>query len=121
MIVGWAIDITHYYSERKIMPCIIEVLSQQPPGGRCMLYANYAKVLSTHPDAQFKVTYTEVRDAHGAGFPSLLINRVPVQPADGVILSPEDVCAALGQAGFPIGNTADILEQLNALLEQLMA
>jgi cystathionine gamma-synthase len=70
------------------------VISQHPPGGRCSLYAGYAEVLAAHLDTRTEVVITAERDAHGSGFPSLLLNGSTVQTADGVILMPADVRAA---------------------------
>lgn len=64
-------------------------------GGRCSLYAGYAEGLAAHLDTRTEVVVTTERDAHGSGFPSLLLNCVPVQPVDGVILMPADVCDML--------------------------
>jgi len=58
-----------------------------PPGGRCRLCAGYAEVLAAHLDARMEVALSAERDAHGAGFPSLIVNGISVQPADEVIVS----------------------------------
>lgn len=102
------------------MSCLIEVFSQQPPGGRCTLYAGYAEVLSYCLNTQFRVVHTDCRDAHGTGFPSLLVNGASLQPADGVILSPEDICAGLAHAGVPLNGVPDILDRLNAPMEKML-
>ncbi len=101
------------------MSCTIEVLSQQPPGGRCTLYAGYAETLSSCLGAEIRVIYTDCRDAHGKGFPSLLVNGTALQPADGVILSPEDICAGLADAGIALDTAPDILDRLNAPMEKM--
>ena len=98
----------------------IRVVSQHPPGGRCTLYAGYAEVLATHLDARMEVEITTERDAHGSGFPSLLLNECPVQPADGVILMPADLCAALTAAGEDEAALAGLAEALEAPLERMM-
>jgi cystathionine gamma-synthase len=89
----------------------ITVLSQKPPGGRCALYARYAEALSAHLDLPLRIVYTAQQDAHGMGFPSLLLDGRALQPADGVILSPEDICGSLARFG------PEDTEELAALLE----
>jgi cystathionine gamma-synthase len=98
----------------------VRVVSQQPPGGRCSLYARYAEVLAAHLDARTEVVISTERDAHGSGFPSLLLNGLPVQPADGVILMPADLCAVLATAGQDEAALAGLAEALEAPLERMM-
>jgi cystathionine gamma-synthase len=98
----------------------IRVISQYPPGGRCGLYAGYAEVLSAHLGADTEVVFSGERDAHGSGFPSLLVNGCAVQPADGVILMPADVCAVLAAAGQEAATLAALAEALEAPLERML-
>jgi cystathionine gamma-synthase len=95
----------------------VRVVSQHPPGGRCTLYAGYAEVLATHLDARTEVVFSTERDAHGSGFPSLLLNGVSAQPADGVILMPADLCALLATAGQ---DETALAEALDAPLQRMM-
>jgi cystathionine gamma-synthase len=74
----------------------VRVVSQQIPGGRCTLYADYAQVLTQHLGSRFHLDISAVRDAHGQGFPAIWINGSPLQPSDGVIVMPEDIVAVLG-------------------------
>jgi cystathionine gamma-synthase len=97
----------------------IRVVSQQPPGGRCTLYAGYAEVLAAHLGARIEIEFSTVRDAHGSGFPSLLVNGFPAQPADGVILMPADLCAMLA-AGQDETILVGLAEALKAPLERMM-
>jgi cystathionine gamma-synthase len=96
----------------------ITVLSQEPPGGRCALYARYAEVLSAHLDLPLRIVYTAQRGAHGMGFPSLLLDGRAFQPADGVILSPDDICGSL--AGLDPGDAAELAALLEAIEEQFL-
>lgn len=98
----------------------VRVVSQHPPGGRCTLYAGYAKVLATWLGAQAEVVISSERDAHGTGFPSLLLNGRAIQPADGVILMPADVCAILAGVGLDQTALAGLAEALEAPLERMM-
>ena len=98
----------------------IRVVSQQPPGGRCTLYAGYAEVLAAHLCARIEIEFSTERDAHGLGFPSLLVNGLSVQPADGVILMPADLCAILAGAGLGQTALAGLAEALEAPLERMM-
>jgi cystathionine gamma-synthase len=98
----------------------IRVVSQHPPGGRCTLYAGYAEVLAACLDARAEVAFSTERGAHGSGFPSLLLNGQPVQPADGAILMPADLCAALAAAGQDEATLAGLAEALEAPLERML-
>ena len=98
----------------------VRVVSQHPPGGRCTLYAGYAEVLATNLAARTEVVFSTERDAHGSGFPSLLVNGVAVQPADGVILMPADLCANLAAAGVDKRILAGLGEALEAPLERML-
>lgn len=98
----------------------IRVVSQHPPGGRCTLYAGYAEVLAARLDALTEVVFSTERDAHGSGFPSLLVNGQAIQPADGVILMPADLCAVLAAAGLGDATLAGLAEALEAPLERMM-
>lgn len=98
----------------------VRVISQHPPGGRCTLYAGYADVLAAYLDAQAEVVFSTERDAHGSGFPSLLVNGLSVQPADGVILMPADITAALAAHGMSEEAITALAEALEAPLERML-
>ena len=98
----------------------VRVVSQHPPGGRCTLYAGYAEVLATCLAARTEVVFSTERDAHGSGFPSLLVNGLPAQPADGVILMPADLCAAPTAAGLDKTALAGLATALEAPLERML-
>jgi len=103
-----------------MMSLHIRVISQNPPGGRCGLYVAYAEVIATHLGAASEVAFSAERDAHGMGFPSLLLNGHAIQPADGVILMPTDVCAALAAAGHDATALARLAEALEGPLERML-
>lgn len=98
----------------------ITVLSQQPPGGRCTLYALYAEELSSSFGLVMRIVFTERRDAHGEGFPSLLFHGAALQPSDGAILSPEDICAGLASAGADLSAVPDLALRLEAIQERFL-
>jgi cystathionine gamma-synthase len=98
----------------------VRVISQHPPGGWCALYSGYAEVLATHLAGLTEVVLSTERDAHGTGFPSLLVNGCPIQPADGVILMPADLCTFLAGAGLDEMALAGLAEALEAPLERMM-
>jgi len=102
------------------MNLYVRVVSQHPPGGRCTLYAGYAEVLAAYLDARTEIVLSTERDAHGSGFPSLLVNGLPVQPGDGVILMPADLCALLAAAGQDEAALAGLAEALEAPLQRMM-
>ena len=98
----------------------VRVVSQHPPGGRCTLYAGYADVLAAHLDARTEVVFSTERDAHGSGFPALLVNGQAIQPADGVILMPVDLCTVLKAAGLDDATLTGLTEALEVPLERMM-
>ncbi len=102
------------------MPEPIKVLSQHPPGGRCMLYVRYAEELSSSLGLAKRVIHTDCRDAHGEGFPAMWVNGVALQPSDGVILSPEDIHAGLATIGVDPSAAPDLLARLEAILEHFL-
>ena len=102
------------------MPESIKVISQNPPGGRCTLYALYAAELESCLALSKRVIHSDCRDAHGDGFPSLVLKDVVLKPSDGVILSPEDVCAALAKAGVDLSAVPDLLARLEAIQDKFL-
>lgn len=98
----------------------VRVISQQPPGGRCTLYAGYAEVLERHLEARAELVFSTTRNAHGEGFPSLWLNGAAVQPADGVILMPADVLAGLTAQGMTEEALLGLAEALEAPLDRML-
>jgi cystathionine gamma-synthase len=105
-------------NEEPIMK--IRVISQQPPGGRCTLYAGYAEALARHFGVPAERVWSAERGAHGNGFPSLWLDEVAVQPEDGAILMPADILAALSAAGIEETERVGLAEALEAPLERLL-
>lgn len=102
------------------MPEPIKVISQYPPGGRCTLYALYAAELESCLGLSKRVIHSDCRDAHGDGFPSLVLKGVVLKPADGVILSPEDIVAGLASAGIGLSAVPDLATRLEAIQERFL-
>lgn len=102
------------------MPQPIKVHAQHPPGGRCMLYALYANELSSALNLPHRIIHSDCRDAHGEGFPSLLVKGAALQPADGVILSPQDICAGLTNAELDWSAVPDLEARLEAVQERFL-
>ena len=98
----------------------VQVISQQPPGGRCTLYAAYADALERHLNARTKLVYSETRNAHSEGFPSLWLNGLAVQPEDGVIIMPSDLLAVLFAHGVPEEAMLGLAEALEVPLERML-
>ena len=102
------------------MPEAIKVISQNPPGGRCTLYALYAAELASSLGLTRRVIHSDCRDAHGDGFPSLLLHGMALLPSDGVILSPADIYASLVNAGVDLSGVPDIAVRLEAIQERFL-
>jgi len=91
----------------------IVVVSKNPPGGRCTLYTSYAMLLAEcfagavetvfpYPDAALQP-------------PALLVHGAAIPPADGLILSPDDVHAGLVAIGVAVDEITDLLARLEAV------
>ncbi|HQS58818.1 MAG TPA: hypothetical protein PLU16_08110 [Gallionellaceae bacterium] len=102
------------------MPEPIKVISQNPPGGRCTLYALYAAELETCLGLSKRVIHSDCRNAHGDGFPSLVLKGVVLKPSDGVILSPEDICSGLENTGIDLSGVPDLAARLEAIQERFL-
>lgn len=98
----------------------IRVISQQPPGGRCILYAGYSEALARHFRAHAEVVFSATRDAHGEGFPSLWVNGAAIQPEDGMIVMPADVLGHLTAHGMSEEALMGLAEALEAPLERML-
>jgi len=98
----------------------VQVISQQPPGGRCRLYTGYAEVIAHHFGTAAEIVFSDARDAHGAGFPTLLLDGVALQPEDGLILMPADITATLSAHGLSAETMTGLAEALGAPLERMM-
>ena len=72
---------------------VLTVMSKQPPGGRCSLYLRYAETLRDRFGVDTEVQYCEGERAGEA--PTMLVEGVVVEPADGVIVAPEDLVQGL--------------------------
>jgi len=98
----------------------VQVISQQPPGGRCTLYAGYADILERHLKARTRLVFSTTREAHGDGFPCLCLNGVAIQPDDGVILMPADILAGLKAYGLSEEVLLGLAEALEVPLERML-
>ncbi len=102
------------------MPEPIKVISQNPPGGRCTLYALYAAELENSLGLTKRIIHTDFRDAHGEGFPSMVLLDVVLKPEDGVMLSSKDIYAGLLSAGVDLSAVPDLATRLEAIQEKFL-
>lgn len=91
----------------------ITLLLNSPPGGRCRLYRAYATALSEHAGAVCIESFDGLPSQPELCAPAILVDGQRVAPSDGVILSPEDLGAALSRV-YPEA------PQLQAILEQVL-
>lgn len=99
---------------------LIKVVSRQPPGGRCTLYAGYVREISLQLGISVTVAYHVDDPDAGPPPPALLINGQELQPSDGVILSPDDVVRSLTDAGVDVGSAPDLLCRLEEVQERML-
>lgn len=96
----------------------VRVIAQEPPGGRCSLYAGYGRALEKSLGAHFQLEISQTRDANGHGFPSIWIDGQPLMPSDGVIVMPADILAALGADN--VAATPDLEKVLDAEVNKML-
>jgi cystathionine gamma-synthase len=99
--------------------CTVTIISRQPPGGRCSLYLRYAQVLSRYLGGEPAVRHCDGATAGAVPPPALLIGPTPLVPSDGVILSPQDIAAALAQR-LPAATVAEMQAALEEAQERWM-
>lgn len=98
----------------------VKVISQQPPGGRCGLYTRYAEAIEALTGWPHSVVHSEARDAHGEGFPSLVIRDASLQPEDAFILTPEEICSHLAGLGVEAATLDALAPRLQAIHDDFM-
>lgn len=95
------------------------VVTKQPPGGRCTLYMRFADAVADVVGGQAGILYP-LPDEPLPPAPALLIDGHPVQPADGVLLTADEVCDAVLGAGFG-GDVSALRERLRQEEAQALA
>ena len=95
----------------------ITLLLNAPPGGRCRLYQAYGAALSEHAAAHCAELFGKLPARPELRAPAILINGQPVAPADGVIISPQDLGRVLDEFHPGAPRLEAILEEI---LEQCM-
>lgn len=90
---------------------IIAVIAKEPPGGRCRLYFAFADALVAAIGAE-----TSILQSPEA--PAFVVNGAAIVPADGVILSADELHAGLIRAGLSLPD--GLLESLEAVEEKFM-
>lgn len=98
----------------------IRVISKLPPGGRCALYTAYAEAISQYIDSVVEIEYQESLPQDGIAYPALVVNNEVLSPADGVILSPEDVCSSLAKANTNSTTTRILMKALTQIQSRLI-
>jgi len=83
---------------------IVTVLSNNPAGGRCSLYTNYAQELASLLGFDIQTIYPD--ESHKLSAPGLLVDDRPVIPDDGLIIDSNDICKAIEQSDFNINDIA---------------
>lgn len=99
----------------------VKVISQQPPGGRCTLYARYADAISAATGWSHSVVHSDDRDAHGEGFPSLWIRDASIQPEDYFMITAEDICGHLAALGVDAATRDALSVRLQGILVDFVA
>lgn len=97
----------------------VTVVSRNPPGGRCTLYARYAEALSGHCGLTVDIHCPGDAPDDGIPPPALVICGKLVAPGDGVIVSPDDIAQTLGEIGLDV-DLAACGAELEAIQDQFM-
>ncbi|MEO5338830.1 MAG: hypothetical protein H7841_18400 [Magnetospirillum sp. WYHS-4] len=92
----------------------IAVIAKEPPGGRCRLYFAFAEALAATLGATTETLL-------GPEAPALTVNGVSIVPADGVILTADELHAGLARAGraLPEGLLATLEAAEDRFMEDL--
>jgi len=98
---------------------IITVLSNNPAGGRCTLYTNYAQTLATSLGFNIQTIYPDKDDKLSA--PGLLINNKPVMPNDGLIIDADDICNAIELSELDVVDLSEVRKKLELLVDEMMS
>lgn len=94
----------------------VVVISKSPPGGRCRLYLRYAEAVASRYGWGQEVLYPEGCPPGAPAPAALIIGEQLVAPADGVIVSPEDIVRVLGELGA--NNVAEDVTTLLRTIEE---
>lgn len=97
---------------------MITIVSKDPPGGRCTLYMRYAKAIAEQCGAEVQTVFPGAGNAFQP--PALLVNGRPIDPADGLILSPMDVYTGIAALGMPVPGLATLLARLEQVEADFM-
>jgi cystathionine gamma-synthase len=103
------------------MSDFIKVISRQPPGGRCALYADYVREISLHLRVPVTVVYYVDTPEAGPSPPAVLLDGAELLPSDGVIISPDDLLRGLAEAGVDTTKVPDLLRALEAVQDRMLA
>jgi cystathionine gamma-synthase len=98
----------------------VKVISQQPPGGRCTLYARYADAICAATGWTHAIVHSENRDAHGEGYPSLWIRDAVLQPEDFFMLTADDICAHLAGIDVDAAVICKLRLRLQAIFDEFV-
>ncbi len=93
----------------------IHVEANNPPGKRCTLYLRYAEKIGQHLGTPFSAIFHSPHPVQGRIAPALLVGGVALVPANGEVLLPDDIHAALPDA------PAELLETLIEVHQTTMA
>jgi hypothetical protein len=97
----------------------VVVISKSPPGGRCRLYLRYAEAIASRHGWGQEVLFPSSSPSGAPAAPALVIGEQLVAPADGVIVSPDDIVRVLGELGA--NNVAeDVATLLRAIEEDFL-
>ena len=92
----------------------VVVISKSPPGGRCRLYMRYAEAIADRHGWGQEVRFPESSPLNAPPPAALIIGEQLVAPADGVIVSPEDIVRVLGELG-----ANNVAEEVGTLLRKI--
>jgi len=97
----------------------ITVLSNNPAGGRCTLYVNYAHTLAASLGLNMQIIYPDKDHKHSA--PGLLLDNKPVLPNDGFIIDADDICNAIELTELDVADLSEVRKKMELLVEEMMS
>jgi cystathionine gamma-synthase len=93
------------------MSYTIHIEANNPPGKRCTLYLRYAEKIGQHLGTPFSAIFHSPHPVQGRIAPALLVKGVVLVPANGEVLLPQDVCAALTDAPLELHEILSAVHQ----------
>jgi len=98
-----------------------EIVSKEPPGGRCEFYANlFLRIVKDFENVTFSLIPASLYDGKVIP-PAVLVNGKLIEPEDGILLTPQEILSALLSSGAkPRRSVEDVESELSEFYEKFL-